>query len=89
MSERGDGSDEAVVTDQPLYVRALRLRHLRLPTWWRVSLAEGSFVLGVLLAMTELTSAWVIVVLPISVAGMVKLNDVVQGVLARSDRGRT
>jgi hypothetical protein len=77
------------VTDQPLYARVLRLRHLHLPTWLRVTFAEGSVVLGLLLALTELASAWVIVVLPLSVAAMVKFHDLLQGALIRSDRSRT
>ena len=77
------------MTDQPLYVRALRLQHLRLPTWLRVMLAEGSFVLGILLALADVASAWVIVVLPLAVAAMVKFHDVLQGALVRSDQPQT
>jgi uncharacterized membrane protein (DUF485 family) len=76
------------VTDQALYVRALRLRHLQLPTWLRFTLAEGSVVLGLLLALAEVASAWVIVVLPLAVAAMVKFHDVLQGALLRSDHPR-
>ena len=77
------------MTEQPLYVRVLRLRHLQLPTWLRATLAEGSFVLGILLAMAEVASAWVIIVLPLTVAVMVKFHDLLQGALLRSEQSRT
>ena len=80
---------EPAMTVQPLYVRVLRLRHLRLPTWLRVVLAEGSLVLGLLLAFAEVASAWVIVVLPLTVAVMVKFHDLLQGALLRADEPKT
>jgi hypothetical protein len=77
------------VTEQPLYVRLLRLRHLRLPAWLRVTLAEGSVVLGILMAFAELASVWVIIALPLTVAALVKFHDLVEGALRRADRSRT
>jgi uncharacterized membrane protein (DUF485 family) len=74
------------VNDGAFYGRLLRLRHLRLRAWQRITLAEGSVVVGLLLALAELASAWVIVVLPVAVAAMVKLHDAVQGAL---EDGRT
>ncbi|MGF7233817.1 MAG: hypothetical protein ACQSGP_02485, partial [Frankia sp.] len=64
-----------------MYVRALRLRTI-VPTGWRRGVvAEGSLVLALFLALADLASAWVIVVLPIAVALMVKYNDVIAGLL--------
>lgn len=44
---------------------------------------EGAVALGILLALAELVSWWGVLVLPLTVAGMVKLNDVVAGALTR------
>jgi hypothetical protein len=44
---------------------------------------EGSIALAVLMALTELVSWWVVLVLPLAVAGMVKLNDLIAGTLDR------
>jgi len=44
---------------------------------------EGALALGVLMALTELVSWWVVPVLPLTVAVMVKLNDVVAGAVER------
>src|SRR3954451_23323008 len=44
---------------------------------------EGAVALGILLALAELVSWWGVLVLPVTVAVMVKLNDVVAGMLAR------
>lgn len=65
------------------YARALRLRHLYLPHAWCVVFFEGAIALGVLMALTELVSWWVVPVLPLTVAVMVKLNDVVAGAVER------
>ena len=83
MSDPGEPRSTAAVRP------ALRLRHLRLPTWLRVTLAEGSFVLGALLAFAEVASAWVVVVLPLTVAVMVKFHDLLEGALLRADQSRT
>lgn len=69
-----------------LYARLLRLRHVHLAPWQRGLLAEGSVVLAVLLALAELASAWVLVVLPLTVTAVVKAHDLLAGELAR---GRT
>ncbi|MFB9359337.1 hypothetical protein [Actinoplanes nipponensis] len=42
---------------------------------------EGAVALGILLALAELVSWWGVLVLPVMVAVMVKLNDVVAGSL--------
>lgn len=63
----------------PLYARVLRLRQLRLSSLMSFVLLEGMFAIGVLLALTELVSWWAVPVLPLTVAAMVKLNDLVAG----------
>ena len=45
---------------------------------------EGAIALGILLALAELVSWWGVIVLPVSVAAMVKLNDLIAGLLGRS-----
>ena len=72
-----------VERDLPLYARMLRLRHLTPSGFLCFVFLEGAFALGVLLALAELVSWWGVVVLPITVAAMVKLNDLVAGVLTR------
>jgi hypothetical protein len=71
-----------VSRDQPLYARTLRLRHLAPSGFLCFVFLEGAVALGVLLALAELVSWWGVLVLPVSVAGMVKLNDVIAGMLA-------
>lgn len=68
---------------RPWYARALRIKHLYLSNVWCVLYFEGSIALAVLMALTELVSWWVVLVLPLAVAVMVKLNDVVAGALNR------
>jgi hypothetical protein len=72
-----------VPLDQPLYARTLRLRHLAPSGFLCFLFLEGAVALGVLLALAELVSWWGVLVLPATVAGMVKLNDVFAGMLAR------
>ena len=68
----------------PLYARLLRLRHVA-PTGFLCFLfLEGTVALGALLALAELVSWWGVLVLPATVALMVKLNDVIAGALSRS-----
>ncbi|WP_407651423.1 hypothetical protein [Actinoplanes sandaracinus] len=67
--------------NQPLYARALRLRHLAPSGLLCFVFLEGTVVLGVLLALAELVSWWGVIVLPVTVALMVKFNDLVAGAL--------
>jgi hypothetical protein len=53
--------------------------------WQRALLGEGMALLGALLAMADLASAWAIVVLPLAVAVVVKAHDLLAGAL-RQDR---
>ncbi len=70
----------------PLYPRLLRLRHVRPSPWQRIALGEGAFGVAVLLVLADLASAWTLVVLPASVAVVVKAHDGLAGVLARPGR---
>jgi hypothetical protein len=69
--------------DQPLYARTLGLRHVTPSGFLCFVFLEGSVALGFLLALAELVSWWGVLVLPITVAVMVKLNDVVAGALTK------
>lgn len=71
---------------RPWYARALGLRHIHLSHVWCVVLFEGSIALGLLMALTELVSWWVVPVLPLAVAAMVKTNDVIAGAVDRAGR---
>jgi hypothetical protein len=66
---------------RPLHARLLRLHHVRLRGWHRAVLLDGSFVLAVLLVLADLASAWALLVLPAVVAALVKVHDVVAGLL--------
>ncbi len=67
---------------ESLYVRILGLRHVRPGSVMCFVLFEGSVLLAVLLSMAELVSWWSVPVLPLVVAVMVKINDVVAGVVS-------
>lgn len=71
--------------DQPLYARMLRLRHVSPSGFLCFVYLEGAAALGILLALAELVSWWGVLVLPLTVAAMVKLNDVVAGALSRPE----
>lgn len=66
-------------TDTPLYAWVLRLRHIHPGAVLCFVLFEGTTALAGLLAFAELVSWWLVPVLPLAVAAMVKLNDVVVG----------
>jgi hypothetical protein len=67
-----------------VYARVLRLRYLRPGGLLCFLYFEGSIALGVLLALAELAPWWGIFVLPVVVAAMVKLNDIVAANNARA-----
>lgn len=71
---------------RPVYARVLRLRYIRPSAVLCFVFFEGSLALAVLLALTEFVSWWVVIVLPVLVAVMVKLNDVVAGAGRRGAR---
>jgi predicted secreted protein len=77
-------ADPEDIGHRPLYARMLRLRHLAPSGVLCFVFLEGAIALGILLALAELVSWWGVIVLPVTVAAMVKLNDVIAGLLARS-----
>ena len=76
-------SRRAEPANQPLYARVLRLRHLAPSGLLCFVFLEGAIVLGLLLALAELVSWWGVLVLPATVALMVKFNDMVTGSLTQ------
>lgn len=69
---------------RPLYSRMLGLRHVNPGGLLCFVFFEGSLMLAVLLALAELVSWWAIIVLPLSVALLVKINDEVAAAVTRS-----
>jgi hypothetical protein len=67
----------------PLYARVLRLRHIHPGGLLCFLFFEGTVALGILLALAELAPWWSALVLPVVVAFMVKVNDLVAGWNAR------
>lgn len=72
------------MSSRPLYARMLRLKHITPGGLLCFVFLEGAAALGILLALAELVSWWGVIVLPLTVALMVKLNDVIAGMLPRS-----
>lgn len=68
-------------TRRPLYPRLLRLRHIAPNGWQRALLGEGAFAVATLLVLADLATAWTLVVLPVAVAALVKVHDLLAGVL--------
>jgi hypothetical protein len=66
---------------RPLYFRILRVRHLKARPWVVFVLFEGSIAVGILLALAEFISWWGVLAIPVAVAAMVKINDVVAGAM--------
>jgi hypothetical protein len=62
-----------------MYAKALGLQYLRPSSLQCFLYLEGTITLAVLLALAELVDWWVVGVLPLSVAAMVKFNDVIAG----------
>jgi hypothetical protein len=82
-------SSTASRTRRPLYARLLRLRYLHPGGLACFLLFEGTIALGLLLALSELVDWPVVVLLPVGVAIMVKLNDLLAGAaLPRLGRSR-
>jgi hypothetical protein len=66
-------------TPRPLYAKALFLRNIDPSPIMCFVFFEGAIALGVALWLAELGEWWAAVLLPITVAAMVKLNDVLAG----------
>jgi hypothetical protein len=71
----------------PLYWRLLGLKHVRPNAWQRAVLGEGATAAGAILVLADVASAWLIVVLPVTVALVVKANDVLAGWLQSGRSG--
>ncbi|MCW2600914.1 MAG: hypothetical protein JWM02_2743 [Frankiales bacterium] len=70
-----------VRSKRPFYPVLLQLKNVHPNAWQRAVLGEGMALLGALLAMADLSSAWSILVLPLAVAVVVKGHDVLAGLL--------
>jgi hypothetical protein len=68
---------------RPAYARVLRLRYLHPGGVLCFAFFEGMILLAVLLALAELVTWWVVIILPLSVGLMVKVNDVIAGLSVR------
>ena len=68
---------------RPLYPRLLGLQNVHPTAWQRAVLGEGMALVGIVLALADVASAWSIIVLPIAVGLVVKAHDVLAGVLQR------
>src|SRR3954469_12418104 len=86
IRSRRAGLSRDAVREQPLYARMLGLQYVAPSGFLCFVFLEGAVALGILLALAELVSWWGVLLLPIMVAIMVKLNDVVAGMLARPSR---
>jgi hypothetical protein len=65
----------------PLYPQLLQLKHVHPNAWQRAVLGEGMVLLGALLALADVASAWSMVVVPVAVAVFVKAHDLLAGYL--------
>jgi hypothetical protein len=63
----------------------LRLKRIRPGGVMCFLLFEGVIALALLLSLAELVNWWSVLVLPATVAGLVKINDIVADAFARSD----
>jgi hypothetical protein len=79
IRSRRAGIPREQAKQRPLYARVLGLQYLTPSGFLCFVFLEGTVALGVLLALAELVSWWGVVVLPVTVALMVKLNDVIAG----------
>ncbi|MCM0678353.1 hypothetical protein NCC78_27305 [Micromonospora phytophila] len=88
MSGSPRGSWAAVPADEeryrPLYARVLGLRFVNPGGVLCFLFFEGAVALAALLALAELVTWWAVLILPATVAVMVKLNDMVAAAVVRS-----
>lgn len=92
MMSRSTGFGPANLSPQeealrPLYSRVLRLNYLDPGGLLCFAFFEGTIIIALLLALAELVYWWGVPVLPVLVAILVKLNDVVAGAVVRSAAG--
>jgi hypothetical protein len=72
---------------RPLYARALFLRNIDPGPVMCFLFFEGALAAGAALALADLVNWWAVVVLPMTVAVVVKLNDIVAGSASRRGIG--
>ncbi|MFG2007974.1 hypothetical protein ACGFNF_02745 [Micromonospora sp. NPDC048868] len=88
MSGASRGSWATIPADEeryrPLYARLLRLRFVNPGGVLCFLFFEGAVALAALLALAELVTWWSVLVLPATVAAMVKLNDMVAAMVVRT-----
>ncbi|GIJ75296.1 hypothetical protein [Virgisporangium ochraceum] len=72
-------TDGQVAGRAPIYARLLRLRRIKITGLMSFLLLECTIAVAILLALAELVSWWAVPLLPILVAVMVKVNDMVGG----------
>jgi hypothetical protein len=83
IRSRRAGIPREQAKQSPLYARILGLQYLAPSGLLCFAFLEGAIALGILLALAELVSWWGVLVLPLTVAAMVKLNDVIAGAVSR------
>jgi hypothetical protein len=76
------GAPARKTKSRPLYWRLLRLRHVHPNGWQRALLGEGAIAVAVILVLADRASAWALLILPLTVAAVVKAHDVLAGLLA-------
>ena len=62
-----------------LYLRLLRIRHLKPRPWVMFLLVEAPILGAVLLALAEIVNWWAVLVVPATVAVWLKFSDVIAG----------
>jgi hypothetical protein len=72
------------VSGRPFYARALRLQHLNPSSTLCFVFLEGATALAIILALAELIPLWGTALLPLCIAAMVKINDLVAGAAVRA-----
>jgi hypothetical protein len=83
IRSRRAGISRDLAKQRPLYARMLGLQYLTPSGFLCFVFLEGAVALGILLALAELVSWWGVLVLPLAVAFMVKVNDVIAGSVSR------
>lgn len=87
-SRSARAKNRAADRSRPLYARVLKLQHINPGGFVCFLLAEGVVALATLMALAELVNWWAVPLLPLVVAGFVKINDIIAGVFARVDVSR-
>ncbi|MDT7539074.1 MAG: hypothetical protein QOI82_2659 [Actinomycetota bacterium] len=72
---------------RPLYPRLLHLQNVHPNAWQRALLGEGALAVAVLLVLADLATAWILIVLPLAVALVVKAHDLLAGRLNDNGAG--